>query len=105
MAATKRNAMLHEEARGKIRTTQLINRLQDHVDGKVELSATQVSAAKILLGKCIPDLQATTITHEDKRDSTDWTRAELESLISDARNGSTGASEADGRPEQLNKLH
>lgn len=58
MAATKRNAMLIEEARGKIQTTQLINRLQKHVDGKVDMSATQVQAARVLLGKSLPDLQA-----------------------------------------------
>lgn len=59
MAATKRNAMRHEEARLKIKTTQLINRLQNHILGKVEMSRTQISATKILLGKVLPDLSAT----------------------------------------------
>lgn len=61
MAATKRNAMLIEEARGKIQTTQLINRLQDHSLGKVEMTPTQVKATEILLRKKIPDLSATTL--------------------------------------------
>lgn len=66
MAATKRNAMLIEEARGKIQTTQLINRLQDHSLGKVEMTPTQVKATEILLRKKIPDLSATTLdTTED----------------------------------------
>lgn len=60
MAATKRNAMLIEEAREKIKTTQLINRLQDHGLGEVEMSATQVRAIEILLKKRVPDLQAVT---------------------------------------------
>lgn len=64
MAATKRNAMLIDEARGKIRTTQLINRLQDHIDGKCEMSQTQITAIRILLGKSIPDLQAVEHTGE-----------------------------------------
>jgi hypothetical protein len=56
MAATKRNAMLIEEAREKIKTTQLINRLQDHGLGEVEMSPTQVRAIEILLKKRVPDL-------------------------------------------------
>lgn len=58
MAATKRNAMLITEAREKIKTTQLVNRLQDHGLGKIEMSPTQVKAVEILLRKRIPDLAA-----------------------------------------------
>jgi hypothetical protein len=65
MAATKRNAMLIEEARKKIQTTQLINRLQKHVDGEVELTATQVSAANILLKKSVPDLASVQLTGDE----------------------------------------
>jgi len=36
----------------------LMNRLKDHVAGKVELSQTQVRAAEILLRKALPDLAA-----------------------------------------------
>lgn len=58
MAATKRNAMLIAEAREKIRTTQLINRLQDHAFGEVEMSQTQIKAVEILLRKSVPDLSS-----------------------------------------------
>ena len=58
MAATKRNAMLIEETRKKVQTSQLINRLQDHVVGKVDMSPTQVRAAEILLRKSLPDLSS-----------------------------------------------
>lgn len=61
MAPTKRNAMLIEEARSKIQTTQLVNRLQDHALGKVELSQTQVRSVEILLKKKIPDLSSVSI--------------------------------------------
>jgi hypothetical protein len=64
MAATKRNAMLIEEARAKIRTTQLINRLQDHGVGKVKMSQSQVRAIEILLKKVIPDLSSVDQTIE-----------------------------------------
>lgn len=54
----------------------LINRLTDHILGKVELDATQVQSIKILLGKTLPDLKATEhsgqiaqITHEQWLDS------------------------------------
>lgn len=36
----------------------LLEKLESHVLGKAELTATQVNAAKILLGKVIPDMKA-----------------------------------------------
>ena len=51
-----------ETARLAIKTTQIVNRLQAHTDGEVELSATQVQAAKILLDKSLPSLQSADIT-------------------------------------------
>ena len=64
MAATKRNAMLIEEARGKIQTTQLINRLQNNGLGTLdkELSPSQVRSIEILLRKTVSDLSAVTLT-------------------------------------------
>jgi hypothetical protein len=44
--------------RDKIQTSQLINRLTDHVNGKVKLDASQVTAALGLLRKTTPDLSA-----------------------------------------------
>lgn len=37
----------------------ILNRLTDHIDDKVELSTTQVTAALGLLKKTLPDLKAT----------------------------------------------
>jgi hypothetical protein len=68
MAATKRNSMLIEEAREKIKTTQLINRLQDHALGENEMSQTQIRATEILLKKRVPDLQAMTLQGSDDGD-------------------------------------
>lgn len=62
MAARKRKIRHDDETRAKIQTSQLINRLTDHVFGKVELSATQVRAAETLLRKTLPDLTATELT-------------------------------------------
>jgi len=53
-----------DEVREKIRASQLVNRLEDHVLGTVEMTSTQVSAALGLLKKCVPDLSATELTGE-----------------------------------------
>lgn len=47
--------------RAKIQTTQLIKRLLQHANGEVEMSATQVRAAEVLLKKTLPDLSAVTM--------------------------------------------
>lgn len=46
-----------DNTRSKIQAAQLINRLQACVMGEVQLDSTQVSAAKALLNKVLPDLQ------------------------------------------------
>ncbi len=56
--AARLNPRHQEMVREKIRASQLVNRLEDHVLGEVEMTATQVTAALGLLKKCVPDLQA-----------------------------------------------
>ena len=54
-----RKKLLHDDkTRQKIQTSQLINRLTDHIHGKVELTASQVRSIEILLKKTLPDLQS-----------------------------------------------
>jgi hypothetical protein len=65
MAATRRNALLIAEARQKIQTTQLINRLQNHGLGTLEMTATQIKAIEILLRKAVPDLATVTMQGDD----------------------------------------
>lgn len=56
------NKIRHDEqTRAKIQAAQIINRLHGHVMGKVELDAAQVSSAKVLLNKVLPDLKAVEI--------------------------------------------
>ena len=45
-----------------------MKRLEDHANGKIELSATQINAIKIYLGKVIPDMKS--VEHSGKLDST-----------------------------------
>ena len=59
MAARKFAIRQDDQTRAKIQAAQIINRLQGCVMGEIELTPVQVSAAKILLGKILPDLQST----------------------------------------------
>lgn len=56
MAARIRSLTLNEEWRAKIQTSELINRLQQHVFGNARMLPTQLKAIEILLRKTIPDL-------------------------------------------------
>lgn len=56
--AARKDTRHSDEVREKIQTSQLVNRLTDHVLNGAEMSKTQVSAAVALLKKTLPDLQA-----------------------------------------------
>lgn len=62
MAARTLRPKHSEEIRKKIQASQLINRLTNHALGKAKMTTTQVQAAKILLGKAVPDLKALEVT-------------------------------------------
>lgn len=65
MAARIRKIRHDDETRAKIQTSQLINRLSDHVLGTVDLSPTQVTAALGLLKKTLPDLSQVDAINEN----------------------------------------
>lgn len=54
-----------DEIREKIRASQLVNALENHVLGKRKMKPTQVTAALGLLKKCVPDLAHTTLANPD----------------------------------------
>ncbi len=61
--APRVNKIRHDDkTRAKIRTSQLLNRLNDHVFKGIEVSATQLKSIEILLKKTLPDLTAVTIS-------------------------------------------
>ena len=60
--ATRLNKRQTEQSIAAIRTTQLLKRLQNHANGEIEMSPTQVQACKILLQKTLPDLKSTALT-------------------------------------------
>lgn len=53
--------------RDKIQANQLINRLESHALGEVELTPTQIKAIEILLKKTLPDLSA--VEHSGDEDN------------------------------------
>ncbi len=59
MAARIRKLTLSDSWKKKISAGRIMGRLLGHVEGNVDMSATQVSAARILLSKIVPDLQST----------------------------------------------
>ena len=72
--AARLNPKHDQRTRDKIRTSQLVNRLEAFVFGQkdgqtkkvVEMTAQQVNAALGLLRKTLPDLQATELSGEVK---------------------------------------
>lgn len=56
----KRKQLFHpDEVKGKIQTSQLINRLTQHaLSAEPLMDSSQVNAAKALIAKTIPDLKA-----------------------------------------------
>lgn len=55
--------MHQDDVRAKIQTSQLLNRLQNHALGKLELSPTQIKSIEVLIRKTLPDLMAVTAQH------------------------------------------
>lgn len=51
--------VMTDEHRVKIQNSNILNALVEHVEGKREMSATQVSAGLGLLRKVLPDLSQT----------------------------------------------
>ncbi|MET4529158.1 hypothetical protein [Bradyrhizobium sp. JR18.2] len=64
MAARTRKVKHDDFTRERIKTTQLVNRLENHVFGKIELQPSQVTAALGLLKKSLPDLSAVEAKHD-----------------------------------------
>lgn len=48
-----------------IQTSQLVNRLQNHVLDGEQMTRSQIDAARILLKKTLPDLAVTQMTGKD----------------------------------------
>lgn len=58
MAARTQKITHDEKTKRLIRASQLLNRLDSFAKGEIEMTQAQVQAAKIVIGKEIPDLKA-----------------------------------------------
>ncbi len=67
MAARRNTPTLNDGWKQKIQTTMLVNRLQDHGLGKVDLKPTQVEAIKTLLRKTAPDLSSVAVGQDEDK--------------------------------------
>jgi prolyl-tRNA editing enzyme YbaK/EbsC (Cys-tRNA(Pro) deacylase) len=56
MAARTRKIRHDEDTRAKIQAAYYINRLHGHIEGKISLAPSQITAIKILLDKSLPNL-------------------------------------------------
>ena len=101
--AARKESRLKTQHRDAIKTSMIRKRLEDHIVGKVELSASQVTAALGLLRKTIPDLKAIEHSGEvEHRRVNELTNDELERI---ATSGSAGASESQKGQRQPSQVH
>jgi hypothetical protein len=63
--AARLNPRHQDSVREKIRATQIINALQNHVFGKKKMEPSQVTAGLGLLKKCVADLSNVEVTGKD----------------------------------------
>lgn len=63
--AARLNPRHQQSVRDKIRSSQLINALENHVLKGKPLESSQVTAALGLLKKCVPDLSSAELTGKD----------------------------------------
>jgi hypothetical protein len=89
----------------------------DHITGKRKMRLiAEKLCEKALGGDCwaiayIGDrldgkpAQESTVTIDNKRDGTDWSRHELVAVLNDAKAGSNGAAKANGRGDGPDSVH
>lgn len=51
----------------RIRASQLLNRLDAFANGKTDMTTAQVMAARIVIGKVIPDLKSVEVTGDPEK--------------------------------------
>ena len=77
MAARKEKILHDDKTKRLIQASQLINRLNSFANGEIEMSQAQVNAARIVIGKVIPDLKAVELSgNQDKpiKFAVEWTK-------------------------------
>lgn len=66
--AARKNKVLHDDrTKDRIRASQLLNRLTQFANGEIQMDAAQVNAAKIVIGKVLPDMKAIELSGDENR--------------------------------------
>ena len=68
---------MSEEHRVKIKNSNILNALIEHVEGKREMKTTQVTAAIALLDRVLPKLQSVEVTGDEDNPVSVITKIEL----------------------------
>lgn len=95
-----RLAVYREDAEGKRRLLRIAEKCAEAAEAGDMQAIKEIGDR--LDGK---PAQESTVTIDDKRDSTDWTRAELVAFLNDAKAGSNGAAKANGRSREPDSVH
>lgn len=86
--------------RAKIQNSNILNALMEHIEGRRDMSATQVSAGIALLKKVMPDLQAMTVTGPGENGehlhkvTADEAFARIASRLASVAPGTTGSADS-----------
>ena len=67
MAARKEKILHADKTKRLIRASQLLNRLNSFANNEIEMTQAQVNAAKIVIGKEIPDLKALELSSDPNK--------------------------------------
>ena len=67
MGARTRKLSIDDRTKLRIQTSQIVNRLEDHIFGNIKMEPSAVTAALGLLKKKVPDMTATTISGDPER--------------------------------------
>lgn len=70
-----------QRARERITGSKVLTRLIDHVEGNIELSNSQVNAARILLGKVLPDMKSVEVDVHAQLETNSYHRLTDEQLM------------------------
>lgn len=66
--AARTNKPLHDDkTKARIRASQLLNRLTQCANGEVEMTSAQVQAARIVIGKVMPDLKSVELSGNENQ--------------------------------------
>lgn len=71
---------MSDEHRVKIQNSNILNALIEHVEGKRDMSATQVSAGVALLRKVLPDVSQVTVQGDEDHPLQTVSKIELVAL-------------------------